>query len=135
MLLTNTLPFSPASEGRVSTMRTAFAVNNLASVRDGSVHHAERMMIDDNIDQVDESNLSVVAQAPSETSAKAMEDMQRSLSSSEVGGGEKSMVQLDRSVKFADNIEVVSSHAEDEDSNKHSGSSYVQDETESIGKR
>jgi len=133
MLLTNTLPFSPASEGRVSTMRTAFAVNNLASVRDGSVHHVERMMIDDNIDQVDESNLSVVAQAPSETSAKAMEDMQRSLSSSEVGGGEKSMVQLDRSVKFADNIEVVSSHAED--SNKHSGSGDVQDETESIGKR
>jgi len=132
MLLTNTLPFSPASEGRVSTMRTAVAVNNLANIHDGNIPHIERMMIDDNIDHVDETNLSVVAQAPSETSAKAMEDIQRSLSSSELGG-EKSLVQLDRSVRFADNIGVVSDQSED--SKKQTRASDVQDETESIGER
>jgi len=132
MMLTNTLPFSPASEGRVSTMRTAVAVNNLANIHDGNVPHIGKMIIDDNNDHVDETNISVVAQAPSESSAKTMEDIQRSLSGSEVGD-DNSMVQLDRSVRFADNAGVVSDHSDD--STKQTRAGDVQDETESIGER
>jgi len=97
--LTNTFPFSPYSEGRVSTMRATAAASQLAS----ALHHNQLGMVD----HFDESNLSVLA--PSKTSALVIDDIQRSLSSSESGGGDvdKSLAQLDRSVRFAPQTQVV----------------------------
>merc|ERR1719318_421823 len=90
-LMTSTLPFSPCSGGMVSTMR-ATAVNSQL----GKIPTPENSKVD----QLEESNLSILV-APCKTSPLSIDKMQRSLSSSESGCGDKSMIQLDKSVRFA----------------------------------
>merc|ERR1719318_1043892 len=94
-LMTSTLPFSPCSGGMVSTMRAAAVNSQLIPTPENS-----------KVDQLEESNLSILV-APCKTSALSIDEMQRSLSGSESGCGDKSMMQLDRSVRFAPQTQVV----------------------------
>jgi len=108
--LNSSLPFSPCSEGAVSTMRATAAASKLAGAlhklasngMEGSRHRQEN----GKMEEMDESNLSILA--PSRSSALSIDEMQRSLSGSESGGGgDKSMVFLDKSVSFAPQTQVV----------------------------
>ena len=84
-----------------------------ASVQDGDVHHVERIRIADNIvDHGDKSNLSVVAQAPSETLGKAMEDMHRSLPIGDVQDDTESMGKDDINYELWDSTGLATNNVE-----------------------
>merc|ERR1719186_2516957 len=95
--LNSTTPFSPHSEGAVSTMRATEATSQLSV---GCTDRAEGGSPTPDNSRMDHSIL-----ARSRDPALSMDDMQRSLSGNE--SVDKSVVQLDKSVSFAPKTQVV----------------------------
>merc|ERR1719186_887212 len=96
--LNSTTPFSPCSEGAVSTMRATEATSQLsAGCQDG---------MEGGSPTPDNSRMEHSILARSRDAALSMDDMQRSLSGSE-SVADKSVVQLDKSVSFAPKTQVV----------------------------
>ena len=104
--LNDTTPFNP-NPTYASTMRGTVTASNLAgalgkmseeavSTKGGSTPENSKM---------DDSELSILA--PSKNSGVSIDDMQRSLSGSESGAGDRSAFQLDKSVSFAPQTQVV----------------------------
>ena len=102
--LNDTTPFSP-NPTYASTMRATVAASHLAGALDKVPDQDEGSSNTPENSQMDESDLSILA--PSKNSAISIDEMQRSLSGSEDGVGDKSAFQLDKSVSFAPRTQVV----------------------------
>jgi len=105
--LNDTTPFNP-NPTYASTMRGTVTASNLAGalskMSEEAVSTKEGGSTPEN-SKMDESELSILA--PSRNSGISIDDMQRSLSGSESGAGDRSVYQPDKSVSFAPQTQVV----------------------------
>merc|ERR1712240_123931 len=101
--LNDTTPFNP-NPSYASTMKATMTSNLAGALKKMSGQAVDINLGSQDYSKMDESDLSVLA--PSKNSA-SIEEMQRSLSGSESGGGEKSAILLDKSVSFAPQTQVV----------------------------